>query len=399
MVKEMIHKAKAIINKPFFSSYTTLMWLWILVFPLFVRLIKKHSCNNFLIFKGVFFHTIEGKSLYASYPEEYGDINHYGPLFSLVVAPFALTPHPFGNFLWLVALTGMLFIAIKRLPMAKASHIFVYWICANELITALYLSQFNIAIAAIILATFCCVEREKEGWATMFILLGAFVKIYSIVGLAFFFFSKHKLRFVLTFIAWSIVFFVAPMLISSPDFVIGQYGEWFVNLIEKNHKNIWQWEQNVSVLGMIRHITRWPNYSDLVIILPALVLFFLPYLRLKQYAHLAYRYAFLASVLMFVVLYSTGSESSSYIIAFVGVAIWYVSVPWKRSKFDLALLIFAFVLTSLSPTDLCPRVIKVELIRPYALKCLPVFLIWLKMSYEMLTKDYQPIPKQELTNR
>ena len=55
---------------------------------------------------------------------------------------------------------------------------------------------------------------------------------------------------------------------------------------------------------------------------------------------------------MFVVLFSTGSESSTYIIAFVGVALWFVAVPWKRSRWDIALMIFAFILTSLSPSDL-----------------------------------------------
>ena len=55
---------------------------------------------------------------------------------------------------------------------------------------------------------------------------------------------------------------------------------------------------------------------------------------------------------MFVVLFSTGSESSTYIIAFIGVAIWYTAVPWKRSTLDIVLMVFAFILTSMSPSDL-----------------------------------------------
>ena len=123
-----------------------------------------------------------------------------------------------------------------------------------------------------------------------------------------------------------------------------------------------------------------------------MALFSLPYLRLRQYANEAFRYAFLASVLLFVVLFSTGSESSSYIIALVGASIWYVTSPWRRSRLDLALMIFAFILTSMSPSDLFPAFIRKTYVQPYALKALPCVLIWLKLICEMLTKDYVPRP-------
>jgi hypothetical protein len=91
---------------------------------------------------------------------------------------------------------------------------------------------------------------------------------------------------------------------------------------------------------------------------------------------------------MFVVLFSTGSESYGYIIAMAGVAIWYTTAPWKRNKWDLALMIFAFILTSLSPSDLFPKQIWRELIKPYSLKALPVVFIWFKLTYELYTCNY-----------
>ena len=69
---------------------------------------------------------------------------------------------------------------------------------------------------------------------------------------------------------------------------------------------------------MIRKISGSASYSDLLVILPGLVLFGLPYLRFGQYRHLAFRYAILSSVLLFVVLFSTGSESSTYIYLSLG---------------------------------------------------------------------------------
>ncbi len=377
------------LQKPFFSDYHTLFGLWLLL-PVVAALLKITKHNNFLIFRYVFWHTVEQKPLYAAY-DEYWDTNHYGPFFSLVIAPFALLPPWVGLLCWLVALSLSLYYAIRRLPFDDRKRILLYWFCAHELLTALFMSQFNIAVAAGIIATFYCIEKEKECWAAFFIMAGAFVKLYGIVGLAFFFFSRHKTKLVLWLSVWAGVMFAAPMLISSPDYIIGQYAGWWESLSAKNAENLFSGGQNISLLGMIRKISGCASYSDIWIILCGLLLFGLPYLRVGQYKHASFRYALLASVLMFVVLFSTGSESSTYIIAFAGVAYWYWSAPWKRSGADVALMVFAFVLTSMSPSDLFPAVIRKEIVQPYALKALPCVLIWLKLTYEMCFRDYRPV--------
>ena len=374
------------LQKPFFSDYRTLLGLWLLL-SVIVTILKLSKHNNFLIFKYVFWHTIEQLPLYVAY-DEYWDTNHYGPFFSLVIAPFAVLPEWLGLLLWTIALSLFLYYAIRRLPLAHRKLIFIYWFCSHELLTALFMSQFNVAIAAVILATYYCIEKEKDGWAAFFIMFGTFVKLYGIVGLAFFFFSKHKGKFVLSLLAWALLMFAAPMLISSPDYILSQYVGWWDSLTAKNAENIFSGGQNISLLGMVRKISQSASYSDLWLIGGGLFLFGIPYLRVKQYKNEAFRYALLSSVLMFVVLFSTGSESSTYIIAFVGVSIWYITAPWKRTNWDIALMVFAFILTSMSPSDLFPAYIRRELVQPYALKALPCVIIWLKLSYEMCLKDY-----------
>ena len=384
-------KLQAFFHKPFFTNPRTLFGLWTLL-AVVAGLTKMapHRHNNFLIFRGVFWHTIQKLSLYDFYPTEYNDHNHYGPIFSLVIAPFAVVPDAIGLLGWLVVLALGMYYAVRRLPLEEGRQIFLYWFCAHELLTALQMQQFNIAIAAIIIGSFAAIERGKEVTAAFLIVLGTFVKLYGVVGLAFFFFVKRKPRFILALIGWSVVCFVAPMLISSPEYVVGQYVEWYERLAAKNGENTFSLMQNISLLGMIRKVSGSASYSDLLVILPGLVLFGLPYLRFGQYRHLAFRYAILSSVLLFVVLFSTGSESSTYIIPFAGIALWYTTSPWKRSGWDVALLVFAFVLSSLSPSDLFPRSLREAYVLPYALKALPPTLIWLRLSYELLTRDYAP---------
>ena len=391
---KQVQRLYLFLQKPFFSDYRTIFGLWLLL-TVIATLLKLSKHNNFLIFRYVYWHTIEQLPLYVAY-DEYWDTNHYGPFFSLVIAPFAMLPVRWGLFFWLIVLSLSLYYAIRKLPFPDRKRIFLYWFCAHELLTALFMSQFNIAIAAIIVATFYCIEKEKDIWAACFIMLGTFVKLYGIVGLAFFFFSKHKVKFLLALLGWALVMFVAPMAISSPDYIISQYVGWWDSLSAKNAENIFSGGQNISLLGMVRKISGCASYSDLWLILGGLIIFGLPYLRIAQYKYKAFRYALLASVLLFVVLFSTGSESSTYIIAFVGVGIWYWSVPWKRSKWDIALMIFAFILTSFSPSDLFPAYLRKEFVQPYALKALPCAIIWFKLSYEMCFRNYIEIGESKI---
>ena len=382
----MIERCKEILAKPFLRDFRTLAGLWLLL-GVVAAVMKLPSHNNFLVFRGSFWHAWHGLPLYAAYPQEHWDINHYGPLFSLVIAPFAVVPEWLGLVMWCVALSMFLYVAIRRSLLTTGQQLFVLWFCAHELLTALYMQQFNVAIAAIIVLAFFLIEKERDTEAAFFIVLGTLVKLYGVVGLAFFFFSKHKVRFVVALALWGAVMFVAPMVLSSPEYVVSQYEAWMTDLVTKNGENAESLMQNISLLGMVHRVTGL-QFSDLWLIVPGLVLFALPYLRLSQYGNKGFRQTLLASVLMFTVLFSTGSESSGYIIALVGVVIWYTAAPWQRGRWDVALMVFVFVLTSLSPSDLFPAYLRREWVQPYALKALPVSVVWLRLCWEMLTKDY-----------
>ena len=390
----MKEKIKAFLGHPMLSNRYVLLGLWLLL--ALAGMLKYHrSDNNFLIFRGVFWHTVNGTSLYEAYPLEYWDVNHYGPVFSLVIAPFALLPEWAGMLLWLMGLTVWLYAAVYRSGLPKQRQVFIYWFCSMALLTALFMQQFNIAIAAIILSSFYLIEKEHDGWAAFFIVLGTFVKLYGIVGLAFFFFSKHKVRLIMWLAVWSVVLFCAPMVISSPDYSIGQYREWIDCLIGKNTENINSFAQNISLLGLVRRTTGCMTYSDLWLIVPGMLLFALPYLRRSQYKNLAFRETILASVLLFVILFSTGSESSGYIIALLGACIWYIVVPWQRGRWAIALMVFVFILSGMGNSDLIPKAIRHDYIQTYALRALPVSLLWFWLCYEMCTKDYAPTIKKQ----
>ena len=380
----MKEKLKRILTDP-----RTLFWVWMIIAVTGMTRYGHGRENNYLIFKQVFWHVIHQLPLFVHYPAEYFDLNHYGPVFSLVIAPFAVLPTWIGMLLWLVALTLLLFFTVRRNVFTEYQQIFIYWFCAHELLNGVQMQQFNIAIAAIILISYCCIEKEKDFWAAFAIMLGTFVKLYGIVGLAFFFFSRHKGKFVLSLLFWAVIMFVAPMIISSPEYIIGQYHDWYVELVQKNSDNMFSQGTNISLLGLVRKISGCATYSDLWLIIPGMIAFALPYLRFNQYLNQAFRQTILASTLMFVVLFSTGSENSSYITPVIGVVIWYTAAPWERSKWDIALMVYVFFFCTMAHSDLMPRFIRDEWMRPYGLKALPVVIVWFKLCYEICTKDYR----------
>ncbi|GAA3958039.1 glycosyltransferase family 87 protein [Pedobacter ginsengiterrae] len=347
-----------------------------------------HTFNNYLIFKYVYWHTIDFQNLYNNYPE-YLDSNHYGPLFSVFIAPFALLPDGLGMVLWNVANILILLWGIYSLPISLNKRAVIAWICAHETLTALFSFQFNIALTGVIILSFSYLLKKKEIQSAFFIAFGTLVKLYGIVGLAFFFFTKNKVKFIISGIIAFTVLFALPMAISSPAFIIQSYGDWYNSLVHKNDLNASLTSfQDISVMGMARRISGNINMPNGPFLLGGLLLFALPYLRIKQYKNLAFRLMLLASTLIFTVIFSSGSESPTYIIAFAGVAIWFIVQQNPKQPWVIALFVFALLLTSLSPTDIFPKPVK-EFIRLYSLKALPCTIIWLTIIYQMMKQDFE----------
>lgn len=378
-----------------FNKAQTLFYVWMtsgLVYAVVKLIMGKY--NNYKIFEYVFPHMVNGQHLYIEYPAEYYDLNHYGPLFAFVIAPFSMMPEWLGMIAWILANTMFLFYAIKQLPLSSQRKIIIGWFSLCELMTAQGVQQFNISVAAFIILAFVMIEREKDFWAAFFILFGTLIKIYPIVGLAFFFFSKHKGKLVLACFFWGAVLLGLPLIIApGSDYLFSQYTEWFEQLLVKNQMNMFADSQNISLLGIVRKISGNAFYSDLWLILPGILLFSIPYARRTQYKYLRFRLTLLANVLLFFILFSSGTEASGYISAMIGTAIWYVCSPSPNRSYNFFLLIATLIIVGLSTTELVPPFVRNDLIRPMALKAWPCVVVWITVCMEMMKLDYSPANK------
>lgn len=394
VMTNMYAKIVSFLQSPLLRQPRTTCLAWLLtgvVFALVKFGIGKF--NNYKIFEWVYWHAREGLTLYGDYPGQYYDSNHYGIIFSFIIAPFAWMPQWLGLVLWVVANTALLYYAIRQLPLTALQKAFIYWYAYIELMTAQGVQQFNISVAAFIILAYAFIHQRKDFWAALVIVLGTFIKIYPIVGLAFFFFSKRKGVLIAGCFFWAAVCFFLPVLYTPGlEYVCSQYVDWFERLQLKNALNMFAPSQNISLLGLVRKWSGNPDYSDLWLIVPALVLFFIPYFRFSQYKHLRFQLMLLAHVLLFVVLFSTGSEASGYITVMIGVALWYLCSPSEHQTYHKWLLIVTLVIVAVSSTELVPKFIRNGFIQPYVFKVWPLVVVWLTLCYEMIRLDFAEKP-------
>jgi len=348
--------------------------------------------NNFLIYKQVFWHTIEQRHLYLSYPQEYADVNHYGPLFSVLIAPFALMPVFVGCFFWCLLNVAVLFYAIKKLPVTILQQRWILLIGVFELITSIHSVQFNPMLCGMILLSFTALEKEDIALSAFLIVAGTLIKIYSVVGLLFFLFTPHKKKFILYCAGWFVALFCLPMLLSSPSFIIESYKNWLAVIVEKNGQNIVSsmnsGMQDISVMGMIRRIFGVYQMPNIFVTLPAGILMLLPLGRVDFWKNQAYRLHYLALLLLGLVIFSSSAESPTYVIAVVGYLIWHVQQPNNNTLGFKMLMALVLLLTIFSPTDVFPRFIREQYVLRYSLKALPCFIAWLAVVYTLFYSQF-----------
>lgn len=348
--------------------------------------------RNYRIFEGVFWHERTKTNLYAVYPLEYhaNDSNHFGPLFGILIAPFALLPDGVGMLLFNLLNAFLFVLAINFLPLTANRRLFIMLFCIIEFANSVHSIQVNPIIAVLIILSFLMVEKGKDQWATLFIVMGTLIKLYPVVGLAFFVFSKNKMKFILSGLFWLVVLVCLPMIISSKDFVLQSYVDWKNCLIEKNASNIsLASAQDMSIMGIFRHLTNNPNLPNTPFLLFGAVVFLLCVLRFSQYHSLKFRMYVVSSSLLTVVLFSSGSEIPTYIIAVTGALIWLFLQEKPFSNGNIILLIALLLITGLGSTDAIPKFIRKSVVVPLRLNVWPCAIVWLIVSYEMLFERFK----------
>ncbi len=338
--------------------------------------------NNYMTFKHSFIHLIQNKDLYIEYPDEHWDLYKYSPTFALFMFPFYYLPNLLGLLLWDLLNSLFLFFAIKSLHIHDRTKSLILWFTAIELLTSIQNEQSNGLVAGLLILAFAMFEENKPFFATLFISISAYIKIFGIAGFLLILFYPKKVKSIFYSIFWMLTLALLPLLVISPAQLKFLYLRWFELLR-------WDYSESagLSVMGWLNSWFKFNPPKDLIVAIGALILL-VPLLNFKNYEKFIFRLTFLASILIWVVIFNHKAESATYVIAISGVALWYFIQ--KRKTENLILLIFAFIFTSLSPTDIFPKFLRDAFVIPYVLKAVPCIFIWFKLNFELIFQKLEP---------
>jgi hypothetical protein len=339
--------------------------------------------NNYVIYRQSFAHLVAQQPLYTLYLGEHWDYFRYSPSFALAFGVFAWMPDLPGLLLWNVLNASVLLIAWRMLPVPdERITLAAGWFVAVEVMTALQNSQSNILLAGLLILAFGLLERRQVAAATLMIVIAAFTKLFGLVAFSLFLLYPQKGKFVLSFALWGLAIGLLPLVVVPPAQLLRLYEGWW-RLLSIDYGQ----SAGLSIMAWLQSWFGAAPPNTLVGLAGAAV-FCWPLLYVRRHRDSTFRLLFLCNLLIWVVIFNHKAESSSYVIAMCGAGLWYFSQ--QPGRLNTALVWLAFVFTSLSPTDIFPRALSVAFFAPYAIKAVPCILIWVKVTYELVTGHYRP---------
>ena len=339
--------------------------------------IEYNKYNNYTIFEKSFDHLKNNQDLYVFYPNDYWDLYKYTPTFSVFFGIFSILPDWIGLTLWNLLNVLILLIAIYYLPhLNNTEKGLVLLVLSIELMTSIQNSQSNALMAGLLVLSFGLLENKNYFLASLLIVFSVYIKLFGLMGFVLFLFYPKKWKLILYSFIWAVLLFIIPLLFVDYKQYITLLQS-FLNLLTNDHSSSFGY----SVMGFLNI---WFNVemNKNIIVLSGLIIFIVPLISFSKYKEYLFRYLTLTSILIWVVVFNHKAESPTFIIAMTGVTLWFIGS--EKNILNIVLLAFAIIITSLSTTDIFPRFLQEEFIKPYRIKVIPCIIIWLKIIYDMI---------------
>jgi hypothetical protein len=276
------------------------------------------ACNNFLIFRAAFDHLVAGVDLYASHPAEHDDLFKYSPTFALAFGPFSVLPYAPALLAWNLLNVLLVYLGL-RLVLAPGERLAAVQLTAIGTVTTLDGTQSNGLVAATMLLAFAALERDRLRTAAAAIGAGVLIKLFPACALALAAPRRDRAKFAIWFVVIFAALLTMPALVTPVKTLVVQYRSWY------SMGSVDALDRGASVMRLL-HIAfgydgpNWPVqlFGTAVLLLP---------LARGQWSDARHRKLFLASLLVYSVIFNHKAEQPSFVIAMVGVAVWYAVKP------------------------------------------------------------------------
>ena len=341
--------------------------------------------NNYLMFAKPFHNLLLNKSIYGLHPDLFDDNYKYSPTFAWLMGPFYYMPLWLGILLWnllnaVVLVVGIRYYLSDETDARRQQRAALLIVFAEALITAQNMQSNNLIVGAILLGLYHL--RHQRVWlAALFFTLCGFFKFYGAAAAILFVFYPKKPQFLLAMVVWTVLFALAPLTLIPWSNLVSEYEEWFKVVVDS------KLGQLVSVMGICEYWFGMPKTDANLRVVEAigLSLFLLPFLRFRLWNDALFQRRMAAYFLIFVIVFNKMAESPTYVLAVVGVALWWLTLE-DPTRLDNVLLGLVIVFTSLSPTDLFPQWMQKEIFQPYNIKAVPCILVWARLQWQLWTQ-------------
>ena len=331
--------------------------------------------NNFAVFRWAAINLLAGTDLYAAHPGQHVDFYKYSPTFALLFLPFARPPFALALLAWNLLNALLLYYAMVRLLPGRPGVIALALVYL-ELLLSLQYTQSNALVAASMILAFLAFERGRQLGAALWIALGTFIKLFPLAGVALALFHPRRWRFAVLLAGLAVALAALPLVVVSPDALAAQYRSWrAIEAADTLNRGYSLMQYLYMWFG-----ADWPNWP---VQLAGTVLLLLPLaLGRRRWREYRFRLRFFCSILVYAVLFNHQSETATFVIAFTGIAIWYVSSernPWRTAV--VAAMLLAMLLHDV---EIVPLWVKDQIFVPHRLKGIPCVAAWLAMQAELL---------------
>ena len=340
--------------------------------------------NNFRVFRSASLNLFAGRDLYAAHPEQHFDLYKYSPTFALLFAPLAYLPFALAYLCWTLLNALLLWYALDRLLPNRPATVALALVYLEVLFSMQY-GQSNALVAALLILAFVALEQGQQGHAAALIGVDAFIKIFPLAGVSLALFHPRRARFALLAAAALVGLALLPLAVVPPHELAAQYRSWRAIEAADAPNRGYALMQYLYMVGL-----DWPNWS---VQLAGTVVLLLPLaLGRRRWDDAAFRRLFLGTLLVYFVLFNHQSERATFVIAYTGIAIWYVSAPRPVDWVRTAVMALTLLVMVVHDVEIVPRWVKNEILIPYRIKGIPCLVAWLVMEWQLFVTARRSAP-------
>lgn len=335
--------------------------------------------SNYLVFQFSHFHLLSDHDLYSDHLHEHCFTFKYSPTFALLFGLFARLPLELGLMLWLLLSGGTTWLAFQKLPGFSGQRRFLlFCFVLFEWMVSVQGQQTNALLASMFILSFAAMEEERWLLASLLLVFAAIIKPFALAFMVLYLFFPGRWKMMAYSAVICCLLLALPLLVVNFEDLTRMFSAWFSQIQADQARSV-----GMSLASLLHTVTgaRLSNALMLALGLIANLGFLL---NGKAWKDLSFRRLVLAAWLVWVVIFNHKAESHTYVLAMLGMGIWFFGKE-KHYVLDYGLLAFAFIGVSLIFSDFVSWEFREQVSFAYHLKALPSTILWLKILWDLYT--------------